>query len=264
MYDFHKDKQRYFNWQYETARDWVIPFISADREIPKDAKVLEIGCAEAGVLKAFLDQGYNCTGIELSDSRATLAKQFLAENISRGEAEILSRDIYDIDPKKDNMFQYDIIILKDVIEHIFDQDKFMYHVQNFLKPGGRIFFGFPPWHMPFGGHQQICKSGFLGKLPYCHLLPAFMYKGLLKLFGEKEATIKELLEIKETGITIGRFKKIVANNNYKINASKFFLVNPIYEKKFGLKPRTQLGLIAALPFINNFLTTAVYFVIEKN
>ena len=54
--------------------------------------------------------------------------------------------------------QFDVIILKDVIEHVPEQEKFVPYLKNFLKPGGQIFFGFPPWYMPFGGHQQVCKN----------------------------------------------------------------------------------------------------------
>ena len=50
--------------------------------------------------------------------------------------------------------QFDLILLKDVIEHIPDQERVIPYLKEFLKPGGRVFFGFPPWYMPHGGHQQ--------------------------------------------------------------------------------------------------------------
>ena len=57
MYSFHKDKKKYFQWQYDVAKEWVIPFIEEVGDIQPEARILEIGCAEAGVLKAFLDHG---------------------------------------------------------------------------------------------------------------------------------------------------------------------------------------------------------------
>jgi len=262
MYDFHKDKSKYFSWQYQIARDYVIPFVEADGELTPDSKILEIGCAEAGVLMAFVERGMDCVGIELSEGRAKLARQFLSESVSSGQTEILSSNIYDIDPEASG-FKFDLIILKDVIEHIFDQERFMHHLRKFLNPGGRVFFGFPPWQMPFGGHQQIADSKLLNKLPYFHLLPMPIYKSILKLANESPSQYNELLEIKETGISIERFEKHVKETGYQINKKTHFLINPIYQHKFGLKPRIQLGLVTNIPFLRNFVTTAVYYLIQE-
>jgi hypothetical protein len=151
--------------------------------------------------------------------------------------------------------------MRDVIEHIHDQQKFMGYLKQFLRPNGRVFFGFPPWQMPFGGHQQICRST-LSKVPYFHLLPRPIYAGILKMFGEKQTTIDNLLEVKETGISIERFNRIVEKNGYRVDQRDYFLVNPNYEIKFGLKPRKQFGLIGAIPFFRNFFTTCCYCLIR--
>ena len=116
--------------------------------------------------------------------------------------------------------------------------------------------------MPFGGHQQVCSNKWLANFPYYHLLPTFLYKGILKLFKEPYYTIKELLDIKKTGISIERFERIVKKNKFKTIKKKFFLFNPIYKYKFGINPRKQYNLIAKMPYLRNFLTTAVYYLIE--
>src|SRR5690606_28158848 len=111
---------------------------------------------------------------------------------------------------------FDLIILKDAIEHIPDQEKFIPYLKNFLKKEGQIFFGFPPWYMPFGGHQQVCQNKIASVLPYYHILPKPMYKGVLKMFGESEPVINELLEIKDTQITIERFEHIVKQSDLRV------------------------------------------------
>jgi hypothetical protein len=136
-------------------------------------------------------------------------------------------------------------------------------LSDFLNPGGKVFFGFPPWHMPFGGHQQVCESKFLSKLPYFHLLPSLLYKSILRLFGESEKKIADLLEIKETGISTSGFEKILLKNHFRILKQRFYLISPIYEYKFNLKAREQFPIVASIPFIRDFLTTAVYYLIEK-
>ncbi len=262
MYTFHKDKKKYFYWQYEIARDWIIPFIEEVAPVSSEAKVLEIGCAQAGVLSAFSERGLSCVGIEFNHNSIKLANEYLAEEIATGQVSIVDSDIYDIEPSADNDYKFDLILLKDVIEHIFDQEKFLGHLKKFLKPGGRVFFGFPPWQMPFGGHQQICKSKFLRKLPYFHLFPAPMYRAILKLGKEIPNRLEELMEIKETGLSIERFNGMLKRQGYKTDLKHSFLTNPIYSKKFGLKTRKQLGLISAVPVLRNFLTTAVYYLVS--
>lgn len=263
MFEFHNDMVKYFDMQYKTSAEFIIPFIKNHVDLSKKLNVLEIGCAEAGVLKAFTELGHNCVGIELMQSRVDLATQFMAEEIKNNQIRFITKNIYDIDVEKDIGHRFDLIILKDVIEHIPQQEKFIAKLHNFLDPKGFVFFGFPPWYMPFGGHQQICKNKILSKLPYYHLLPTILYKGILKLFGEPEHIINELISIKQTGISIERFERLINKNNYQISKHKSFLTNPIYKYKFGLKVREQLGVIRVIPFVRNFLTTCVYYLVTQ-
>lgn len=264
MFEFHKDKNVYFSYQYYTSRDYIIPFISEFVNLEDRLDILEIGCAEAGVLKAFTEIGHQCVGIELSPSRVELAKQFMAQEMDDGKIRFLAKDIYDIKVDEDLGNKFDIIILKDVIEHIHNQEKFMGELKKFMKPEGIVFFGFPPWMMPFGGHQQISSKKILSVVPYYHLLPMPLYRGILKIFGEKPKNIESLAEIKDTGISIERFEKICRNEKYTILKKKFFLTNPIYKYKFNLKIRQQSRIIASIPWLRNFFTTAVYYVIRKD
>ena len=263
MRAFHKDKRRYFDIQYKTAKEHIIPFLSDQLDFDKKLDVLEIGCAEAGVLKAFTELENRCVGIELLSSRIKLASGFMSSELESGLIRFINKNIYDIDIEKDIGNRFDLIILKDVIEHIPDQVRFMDQIGNFLKNNGVIFFGFPPWQMPFGGHQQICESKFLSYLPYYHLLPMRLYKGLLKAGGESDQKILELEEIKETGISLERFEYTCKKSAFQIRKRKLFFINPIYQYKFNLRPRKQLGLIASIPYLRNFLTTCGYYVISK-
>ena len=49
MFEFHKNKPKYFQHQYLTARDYIVPFVEEDLVLNDQTRVLEIGCAEAGV-----------------------------------------------------------------------------------------------------------------------------------------------------------------------------------------------------------------------
>ena len=262
MGKLYSDKPRYFEIQYLNSRDSIIPFLEGVYTPKKNDAILEIGSAEGGVLKAFTELECKCTGIELMEHRVGFANEFMAEEIEKGLANFISEDIYNIDtnslPNK-----FDLIILKDVIEHIHNQEKFMKRVEEFLTDDGVIFFGFPSWRMPYGGHQQCAESKLLAKLPYYHLLPMFAYKMILKLFGEKESLIDGLIEVKETGISTNRFEKLCAVNNFKIKKKIKYLVAPIYEYKLGYKTKVLPKWIAAIPFFNDYFTFQSYYAIKK-
>lgn len=221
-------------------------------------RVLEIGCGEGGVLKAFVNNGCEGVGVELDEPRIENAKLFMPEEIKSGKIRFITKDIYQVDVEKDFAGLFDIIVLKDVIEHIHDQPRLIGWMKKFLNPGGIIFFGFPPWYMPFGGHQQMCQST-LAKLPYIHLLPGRMYRWLLK---KKKEPVEALMEIRETGISIERFEKICKREGYRLLHKRHYLLNPIYQWKFGWKPKRQSILISSIPFIRNFFTTCVYYIIQ--
>jgi len=255
----HKNKPQYFEEQALTTQKFVVPFIADLVKLDGETTVLEIGCAEAGNLKPFLDLGYQCTGIDISSGRIELAKEFYKNHRRRRNLTLICEDIYKVNPDK----KYDVIIMRDVIEHIPNQEKFMGFVKGFLKPDGIFFLAFPPWQNPFGGHQQICKGKILSKLPWFHLLPRSVFKHFLKLMGESEGTITSLLEIKDTGISIERFERILKHENYKIVKRVYYSVNPNYETKFGLKPRKQFRVVTLIPWIRDFFTTAMYYVVSK-
>jgi 2-polyprenyl-3-methyl-5-hydroxy-6-metoxy-1,4-benzoquinol methylase len=264
MYEFHQDKDRYFDMQYRVTKEYIYPFLQEKIPGKQYNRVLEIGCAEAGVLKCFLEQGSFCTGIELSQDRIEAAEVYHQQALEEGRIEFVNRNIFDIDPEHDLGGKYDLVILKDVIEHIPGQLEFIAQLSLFLNEGGIIFFAFPPWYMPYGGHQQVCKSKWLSKMPYMHLLPGFLYKGILKIAGEPELTIQDLMEVKSTGISIERFEKCIRINRFRIVGKRHYLFNPIYQYKFNLKPRRQSKIVSSIPYLRDFITTGVYYLIKTD
>lgn len=260
MHDFHVDRQWYFEMQTLNAEKYVIPFIEETRKIDANSYVLEVGCGEGGVLLAFIKRGCYGVGVDLDSHRIDLAKVNLANDIQDKRAEFHSKDIYSPEFEEEFRNKFDLIILKDVIEHIPNQENIMLHFKKYLKDGGAIYFGFPPFNMPFGGHQQVAKSKLFSKLPYTHLLPMSLYKLLMRMLG---VPVEPFVEVKETGISTMRFENICKNLNYTIENRVFYALNPIYEYKFGWKPIKQISFIAKLPFLRDFFTTCAYYLIRK-
>lgn len=261
MYEFHTNTQWYYEMQTLNAEKSVLPFIEEKFPINPGLKVLEVGCAEGGVLKAFIKRGCYGVGVELDANRLEKAKELNHQYIDSNQAVFIAKNIYDTSFQTEFNEYFDLIVLKDVIEHIHDQEKVMPVLKHYLKKGGCIFFGFPPFRMPYGGHQQISTRKIFAKMPYLHILPMPIFKGILKLLNVPSP--EAYVEIKETGISINRFETIVKNTQLEIINELHYLFNPIYEYKFGLKPRKQFSWIKALPHVRDFFTTCVFYLVRK-
>lgn len=258
MQERHTNRKRYFYEQGITVEKYVIPLLNDYIKIDKNTSVLEIGCGEGGNLSPFMDLGCKkIVGVDLSEGKINNARSFFEDHPNAQNIEFIHNDIYNMD----KLGTFDIIITRDVLEHIHGQERFMQFVKKLLKPGGLFFLGFPPWHNPFGGHQQICENKILSKLPYFHILPAPIYRFILKSFGESKPKIENLMEVKETGITIERFERIIRKTGYKKVKRILYFINPNYEIKFGLKPRKQNIILASIPYFRNFITTTNYYLV---
>lgn len=96
-----------------------------------------------------------------------MEKSFFENHPYKDKLTLIAEDIYKVYP--DTLPKFDLVVMRDTIEHIPNQKKFLEELKKFLKPNAKVFLAFPPWRMSFGGHQQVCESKFLRLLPYFHL-----------------------------------------------------------------------------------------------
>ncbi len=262
MQERHRQRDKYFEEQAYTSGKYVIPFIEEHLPVGPGTEVLEIGCGEGGNLLPFLEAGCRATGVDILETKISNAEKFYSDHPQKENIEFICSDIYS--PPENLKRQFDLIIMRDVLEHIHNQERFLNYVKIFLKSSGMLFLGFPPWQNPFGGHQQMCLNKYLSILPWIHLLPGRTYPGLLSLAGEPQKRIESLMEIRETRISLERFLRIIRKEKYKVEKRILWFINPNYQVKFGLKPRKQIALIYSLPWIRNFMITTCYYLISCN
>ena len=258
MQQRHLDRQIYFNELANTTREFYIPYLKTFCEVTGKSRVLEIGCGEGGNLLPFAELGCRVTGIDCAATRIKQARAFFKKEGCT--AEFISIDFFDFVPIGQD--KYDIILVHDVIEHI-ERDRkrdFVAEIKKVLAAEGVVFWGFPAWQMPFGGHQQICKSRVCSKLPYIHLLPRRFYKFMLQSFGEDSSCVSELTHIKSCGISIESFEKMAHDNGYCIVNRLLWFINPHYKQKFNMKPRKLNKTFAKIYYLRNFLSTSCFYV----
>ncbi|GHU85876.1 SAM-dependent methyltransferase [Bacteroidia bacterium] len=254
----HLDRRQYFNEQRQSTKKDVVPYIYRHKKLDDNSRVLEIGCGEGGNLYPFAELGCECYGVELSQTQVNNAVDFYKDTPVKNKITLICQNIYDTNPEQLGG-EFDVVFLKDVIEHIPNQEKFMSIMKSFLKPDGVAFFAFPPWNMPFGGHHQSSPSKLISHFPYLHIMPKFLQKIILKL-AKHDANY--FVGISSTGISIERFERILKAQNYHILQKTFWLFNPNYQVKYGLPP-AKVWKIFQIPYLQNFYTTAAYYVIKK-
>lgn len=256
MQERHINRERYFNEQAQTCSNHYIPYISRFiGKIPEN--VLEIGCGEGGNLLPFALAGAEVTGVDLAAGKIENARKFF-EN--RGvNARFIAKDIFQLTELKNT---FSLIIIHDVIEHIYEKEQFLNGIREYLSPEGIVFIAFPPWQMPFGGHQQIASSRIISHMPFIHLLPLPLYRFALNLFKEPESVVEELLCIRHTKCPVESFLSAATASGYEIVDCRMYFINPNYEAKFGMKPRLLWKFIASIPYLRNFFCTSVFFIIK--
>ncbi len=260
-FDFHHDQQRYWRMQYRCAQEYIIPFLENTCNIDLLGKsVLEIGCGEGGVIAAFYDHGCRAVGMDISEARLQKAATLAANDHPR-DIQFACVNILKPEQTKAWQQQFDLIVMKDVIEHLPGHREALGHIAGLLKSQGHLFVSFPPWYMPFGAHQQMFDS-ILKFIPFTHLLPRRWFRVLAQRFGERQALVDELVDLYDSRLSLAAFKKLLREVPFRVIFKKSYLINPMYKYKFGLPPAAQPGFIAHVPIIREFLTTVMYCVLQ--
>ncbi len=210
--------------------------------------ILDVGCAEGGVLEAFAEHDFVCTGLEYQQQRLEFARQTGSKQI-----EFILGNIEEIKFTQ----QFDVILMLDVIEHLVHKRHALENIKQALSPEGICVISFPPFTSAFGGHQQVMSS-ILKFFPFVHLLPENSYRWLLQHLEKKN--IEAHLNNYRTGITIRQFEELVAEIGFDIRKKIFHFIRPRQALRFGIKIRQN-----NFKFLRDFLSTgAIYILTRRN
>jgi len=113
--------------------------------------LLEIGCGWGGFMRFCARKGVTPTGITLSQDQFDFTRRQLVDDKLDGE--VLYQDFFSFEPER----QFDAVNVMGVMEDISDYRRFLRRVQNWVKPGGRIYFDFATESTPFSTAAFITK-----------------------------------------------------------------------------------------------------------
>ena len=154
-YEPYKEKSGFFYWL--DGEEW-----SAFRHVPKNVRVLDIGCGRCETLGYHKARGCEVYGVELDENLQRIADHY-GFNIHVGL----------FDPSQYEPEYFDCITMDEVFEHLVDPLKTLREINSILKPGGkfianapnprspgRLFFGkrWASWHLPYHRHFYSRKS----------------------------------------------------------------------------------------------------------
>lgn len=100
---------------------------------PAVGKVLEIGCYDGYLLNKFEEEGWDVYGIDPSDVTAQIVNSYEEGKIVNG--------FFDENSFEDK--QFDMIVFRNLLEHIYDLETFLKSVSKKLVPGGHVFIDVP-------------------------------------------------------------------------------------------------------------------------
>lgn len=248
----HGNPDAYREYEVRVGREVLIPLLRKWGWSPAGKRVLELGCAEAGLLEGFHEAGALVAGVDLSDARATDAKSRAPFPLTVYVADITKADL----PERIGG-AWDLVIFRDVIEHLGDKVQTMQNIRALLAPMGKVFLETCPFFMPFGGHQQVLRSWMRG-VPWLHVLPRSAYKHLLlTTLKQSPQLVDDLVEhTYDCGVTMRALNRLVRDTGFTIEREHLYLINPAYRIRFGL-PTIRWPFGSRFPLLPEFAATSV-------
>ena len=217
-------KNYYWDYQYTLAKEYYIPLLKKWNFNLKNKKILDIGCGNGGFTAAFGNSS-KIVGIDI--------KKFQWKKIDN--VEYKSYDIFK-EPKEIDT-DFDLIIMRDVIEHIPLDLKmdFIQKALEFTKDNAKLLITFPPFYSPFGLHQQVLLKSFMRYIPFLSIISPKILISVLRILNEKAKSINDIIEMHECKMTISNFENILQQLDLNISNSKFFFCRPSHEIRYNFK-----------------------------
>ena len=157
------DRSAYRDYQKRIGnyylKNYVRPYASGN-------KILDIGCAEGGVLQAFVNSGFDCAGLEYSEHRVKYAIESGSKKIHFIQGDIEQNELKG---------KFDIILMLDVIEHLNNKKDALKNIKQALLENGICIISFHSLE------DRIVKEKF----------KSFTKKGVLEIITKKPLTPNE-------------------------------------------------------------------------
>jgi SAM-dependent methyltransferase len=133
------------HWWYRARREILADYLTRYGKLPRDARILEIGCGTGHNL-VMLAQFGEVDAIEIDPAARAIASQRLGKPV--GDAPL---------PELPGVPRgaYDLIAVLDVVEHIEDDVGALKAMRDCLAPGGKILIAVPAHQWMWSAHDVV-------------------------------------------------------------------------------------------------------------
>ncbi len=153
----------------------------------KSDRILDIGCSDGKILKELLQRDYtNLYGIDIQEWAKT---SLVGTKIKYQDCDIEKEPI----PFRG---KFDVIVLSDVLEHLFSPQTVLYDIRTHLAPKGKVVFGMPNAGWFLNGllltffPSKLFVSTAFGPWGHTHQFTFFEVKKIAKSLKYKILTLK--------------------------------------------------------------------------
>jgi len=133
------------HWWYRARRDILADFLTREGNLPKDARILEIGCGTGHNLPMLAQFG-TVEAIEIDPAAREIASQRLGKPVGAAPLPALTGV---------ERGAYDLVAVLDVVEHIEDDVAALKAMAECLKPGGKILITVPAHQWLWSAHDTV-------------------------------------------------------------------------------------------------------------
>lgn len=246
-----------WNYQYRLGEEVLVPLLIQKNVFHPGDSVFEVGCGEGGVLTTFAKAGVKtAVGTDIHDERLIQGKAFISvegQSIELSHHNILEDDI----PEKWRN-QFDLILLRDVIEHLEDTRLALQRIKFLMKKGAFLFITFPPYYSPFGAHQHIVKN-FWGKFPYIQMMPKAVFFKMIQ--SGRKLDVQEVIKMRDIQLSPEKLKRAALQAGFKVYSEDYYILRPVFKMKFGL-PELKLPRQLNGDFFQNVCSTEAAFILQ--
>lgn len=254
--------QQYRQYQKTLASRFLIPTLTDWSITLQGKRLLEVGCGDGGCAAEFHRAGCLVTAVDIDDRLVNIASA-----LNREEGLKIGTYVGDVcDPNCGGMDEgpFDIVVLRDVVEHLEELVTAFRNISARLTSDGVIFVVFPPYYSPYGAHQQILPRKTIGfvpynKLPYIQLLPDKLFHAITK--GDAKPN-HEVARLRKIRLTIRKFERHTHSAGLTISRDKFYLSRPTYSLRYGV-PVVGASVLGRIPLLREILVTAGYYLLRK-
>jgi 2-polyprenyl-3-methyl-5-hydroxy-6-metoxy-1,4-benzoquinol methylase len=203
MYESREEAEKQFLTQGEKFRkyaDEILDFLPV-----KKGKLLDVGCGLGWVVAQAKDRGFDAMGIDESKVYVGVGEKHLGVDLFPYSLETMYS-------KRQKKFRnYDVVILKHVLEHVENPKKFLEIIKEFLVPGGKLLVACPNINSLM---FRLFSERWYGLVPNQHLWQ-FSAKTLARLLESNGFNIKRI-EITNLDYQVKGIKGIIFSILLKI------------------------------------------------